>query len=221
MRALRKNQCWCKPGGREHCLDPFHLSPSGHEPWTSHGKATNPVALRALVKTHCHWGDGNRKKHSIPEGRAGKHPGPRPTAEGGAVSLYRSTPQTQGKTEQQKRPSPFQANRHPVINNSSLLQGEEQEHEKRPALRHSTNEQPQTKWNRHWGKLWQISSHPKHIKESEALGSLRLTIAITRSKPSSTTKWNESNTHIKGLAEVRMCPLPGIKTIYLSLSCLI
>lgn len=53
------------------------------------------------------------------------------------------------------------------------------------------------------------------------MGSLRLTIAITRSKPSSTTKWNELKTHIKGLAEVHMCPLPGIKTIYLSLFCLI
>lgn len=43
------------------------------------------------------------------------------------------------------------------------------------------------------------------------MGSLRLSIAITRPKSSSSIKQSESDTHIKGLAS--MCPLLGIKTV--------
>ena len=57
--------------------------------------------LESTGKTSLLLGDGNRKtnkqkKKLYSEGESGKHPRPRPTAEDGADSLNRPTPNTQG-----------------------------------------------------------------------------------------------------------------------------
>lgn len=73
------------------------ISPREHESLDLKGKHT--VALRTL-KPHCYPGMVTEKnkqtKKLYSEGGSGKHPQPRPTAEDGADSPNRPTPNTQG-----------------------------------------------------------------------------------------------------------------------------